>query len=142
MKECADILVQAWENLYGELFSFNVTTFELTDTEAIANGGNYDLAILPLSPEINTASGILKSLCGAPCYATAEDFLKVYDTLPEEETIAEDLKAAERYIVENGIFVPLFTESNDIYSVPELTGICSSNGGYTIYLNEGTKPEK
>jgi hypothetical protein len=99
------------------------------------------LAILPLFPERSTVSSILESICLAPCYATKEDFLKAYDSLPEDDEIAEDLKTAEKYIVENGIFVPLFTESNDIYSVPELSGIYSANGGSTTYLNEGTKTE-
>lgn len=141
MKESADILVQAWGNLFGDLFKFNVITFELNEVKSFAEAGNYDLAILPLFPERNTASSILEGICHAPCYATKEDFLKSYDSLPEDDEIAEDLKTAEKYIVENGIFVPLFTESNDIYSVPELSGIYSANGGRTIYLNEGTKTE-
>lgn len=139
MKESADTLVQEWTDLYANVFNFNVTTFEPSETQSVADAGNYDLAILPLFPKTNTAYGVLESLCGAPCYASRESFIKTYDTLPDYDTIAEDFKAAEKYVLENGIFVPLFTESNDIYSTPELTGVYSVNGGQILYLNEGIK---
>ncbi len=142
MQESAEIMIQLWEKTYGNSFSFTLTTFQLSETQKVSSEGKYDIAILPLTPEINTAHGILESLCGAPCFATGSDFLKVYDTLPEEDVIAEDFKNAEKYIVESGIFVPLFTASNDIYSVSELTGVYSVDGGEILYLHAGTKPEE
>lgn len=142
MQDSAEIMIQLWEKTYGNAFSFTLTTFELSETETVATEGSYDIAILPLSPEFNTAYGMLESLCGAPCFAEKSDFLKSYDTLPDEKTIAEDFKNAEKYIVEQGIFIPLFTSSNDIYSVSELSGAYAVDGGEILYLHAGTKPEE
>lgn len=142
MKSSAEAIIEAWNKSYGDAFLITLTTFELTDAHKVASEGKYDIAILPIMSEVNTVSGILTSLGGAPCYADKSKFLKSYNTLPDDKTIAEDFKNAEKYIVESGIFVPLFTASNDTYSVPELTGVYSVDGGEILYLHAGTKPEE
>ena len=142
MKENAETLITVWNEAYGDTFSFTLTTFELSETEKISTEGKYDIAILPLSPETNTAYGVLESLTAAPCFVSDSSFIKGYDVLPDEASIAEDLKATEKHLIENNIFMPLFTSSTNIYTVDELTGVYAVDGGNIIYLHAGTKPEE
>ena len=142
LQESAEIMIQVWKDTYGDTFTFTLNTFQLSETEKIFSEGKYDIAILPLAPDINTAYGMLKSLCKAPCFVSEAEILKDYDAIPDEATLAEDFKAVEKYIIDNSIFLPLFTTANNIYSVPELTGVYSVDGGSILYLHAGTKPEE
>lgn len=142
MEENMKNIIAVWERCYGSSFKFELTAFELSETQRISAEGKYDLAILPIEPERSTALSVIESLSGAPCYLDSEDIVKSYDTAPDDKTIATDIQNTEKYIVEEGIFVPLFHGSYDIYSVPELTGVYSANGGELLYLHGGIKPEE
>ena len=140
MEKIITPVITAWETLFEEKILIDLRIYETEDAATIASEGQYDLAILPITPYKRTALGVVESFSGAPCYYADQKInaLKSQPKASAEENAANYAKA-EKLIVENGIFVPLFYASNDLYLGKGVSGVYIADGGRLIYLHSGAK---
>ncbi len=143
LEESMKSVIASWEALFEEKILFDIRLFDMEDANKVASEGEYDMAILPLTPAHKTAFGMLDSVTGAPCYFTDKKMTALRAQLKTtNEENAAICATMEKYLVENGIFVPLFFASNDLYLGQGVKGIYLANGGSLIYLHAGTKPKE
>ncbi len=142
-EESAQKIVDNWQTLFGEKILFTLTTFEMSEINEITENSDYDLAILPLTPEKRTALGVMDALSGSPCFYTDKklDTLKSSPKVSAEDN-AKNYKDFEKLIVDNGVFVPLFYGSNDLYLKDNISGIYLADGGEKIYFHSGVLIEE
>lgn len=140
MEKTMEPVIIHWETLFEEKILIDLRVYETTDAATIASEGNYDLAILPITPYKRTALGVVEAFSGAPCYYADQKInaLKSQTKASAEENAANYLKA-EKLVVENGVFVPLFYASNDLYLGKGVSGVYIADGGRLVYLHSGAK---
>lgn len=140
MEKTMEPVIIHWETLFEEKVIIDLRVYETKDYATIASEGSYDLAILPITPYKRTALGVVEAFAGAPCYYADQKInaLKSQTKASAEENAANYAKA-EKIVVENGAFVPLFYASNDLYLGKGVSGVYIADGGRLIYLHSGTK---
>ncbi len=135
-------VIENWEITFEEKILFDLRFFDLEDTDKILEEADYDMAILPLKATTKTAFGMLDALSGAPCYCTDKKLVALTSNLKTtNEENALICGKIEKYLVDNGIFVPLFYGSNELYFNKGVKDIYLADGGNLIYFHAGTKPE-
>lgn len=140
MEDTAKKLVKSWSEQFGEKIKIELKTFEYTQAQSFAQEGAYDFAILPLSPQCKTASGVLKSASVAPCFYESKvltDMEKTLSTITNDNAVV--FHNTEKALVEKGVFVPLFYTGTALYSAENVTGIYLADGGNLIYFHMGEK---
>lgn len=140
MEKTIEPVIIHWETLFEEKIIIDLRLYETKDAATIASEGQYDLAILPITPYKRTALGVVEAFGGAPCYY-ADQKINAFKTQTKAsaEENAANYSKAEKLIVENGVFVPLFYASNDLYLGKGVSGVYIADGGRLIYLHSGTK---
>lgn len=140
MEKTMEPVILHWETLFEEKIIIDLRVYETKDAATIASEGSYDLAILPITPYKRTALGVVEAFSGAPCYYADQKInaLKSQTKASAEEN-ASNYAKAEKIVVENGAFVPLFYASNDLYLGKGVSGVYTADGGRLIYFHSGTK---
>ncbi len=139
-KEEATKITDNWASLFGTSLTFEINVFSLKDTEKIISDGKYDIGILPLQQNNNTAYDILKSVETSPCGYESEKLQKKLNSVSNvaSESIT-DYKKIETQIIENGVFTPIFTTNTVVLLNNNVNGIYIADGGNAIYFHGGTK---
>ena len=143
MKKSAQAIIANWQKLFGEKLIVTLDTFEAEDSLEIAEKGNYDAAILPITPRMHTASSVIDSIKGAPCYYADK---KITALQKKTGTTAEDAASAyssiEKSLVSDGVFIPLFYTGSSLYLGADISGMYVSDGGNALYLYAGVLSEE
>ncbi|MBR5441490.1 MAG: hypothetical protein IKV44_00915 [Clostridia bacterium] len=142
LKASMNAIIENWQALFEDKILFDTRVFDVEDVDKILSEGNYDLGILPLRPVYKTAFGMLDATSGAPCNYKDKKMtaLKAQLKTSNEENAAL-CGRMEKHLVDNGVFVPLFFSSNDLYLGEGAKGVYLANGGSLVYLHGGSKPE-
>lgn len=140
MEKTMEPVIIHWETLFEDKILIDLRIYETTDAANIASEGSYDLAILPITPYKRTALGVVEAFGGAPCYYADQKINALRSqTKASAEENASNYAKAEKLVVENGVFVPLFYASNDLYLGSGVSGVYIADGGRLIYLHSGAK---
>ncbi len=135
-------IIENWQVLFEDKILFDTRIFDVEDVDKILTEGEYDFAILPLKPYNKTAFGMLDAVAGAPCNYTDKKMTAYRSQLKtSNEENAALCGRMEKHLIENGVFVPLFFASNDLYLGNGVKGVYLADGGNLIYLHAGNKPE-
>ena len=118
-KTLAQSLVQNWQKVFGTNLSITVETRETeADLQRSLVAGSYDVAYVPLHCSELTATGFLRQFSGETDANIVHLASDEYDTLltgAASSTDAGDVTryclSAERYLVENGILLPVTQQS-------------------------------
>jgi ABC-type oligopeptide transport system substrate-binding subunit len=137
MESTARNIIKDWEKLFGEKIVIELKTFNESDAKAVATSGNYEIAILPLSPEERTPQSLLNNVNEAPCYYEKSIMQKEKALSPINEDRFNAYLSAEKALVESSIFVPLFYTGTNLYLAEDLEGIYIADGGQLIYFHGG-----
>ncbi len=138
MKTSAEKIIADWENLFGEKIEFTLVTFPKSHVKDFAEKAEYDIAVLPINANEKTATAIINSLSGAPCYyggKTIQNLRGKLNTIPEESFKIH--QKAEQHIIKNNIFVPLFYTGKELYINESFSGIYLADGGNLLYFHAG-----
>ena len=122
----------------GDGVKLELSGFEASEASKIAEAGEYDIAILPLTPERLTVCAALESIKGAPCFCGDESFAKLaakFNAENDSDAAASVAKSAEKYLADNAIFLPLFRTTARLYIAPQVTKIYSAANGRYIYFD-------
>ncbi len=120
-------IIETWNKLTGKYANKTpVPRDELTDK---ISSGDYLIAIAPLRPDGESPADTLKLFMSDSEYNTAGLSEENYDTLisdiirqPDNTSINKMIQA-EKYLNDNGIFYPLYTESRYYASAENVSGI-------------------
>ena len=138
LKAFADETISNWEVIFGDKIKVTLTLFNKEDANTIAENGKYDIAILPIETEKNTAYSLLSRLFVSPCYC---DIAGITDLVKNLGTIATDnldaYNKTENYLIENHIFIPLFYTGKSLYINDNYKGVYLADGGNLIYFYGG-----
>lgn len=135
-------ITEQWQTLFGEKLVIDLRTFAAEDYDEVAEKNEYDIAVLPLTPEKNTALGVLETLGGSPCYFTDKKFENYKNDISNDpEKTSTSFKYAENYLSINCIFVPLFYSGIDLYESDGISGIYFADRGEKIYFHKGVRED-
>ncbi len=143
MEATADGIVKNWEKIFGEKLIVDLDTFELKDIQDLQNRNNYDLAILPLTPDMRTATSVINELNSFPCYYSDE---AITGGLSKPKATAKDAAASfaavEKKVAESGVFIPLFYSGPSLYLGKNIEGMYIADGGNALYFYPGVLVEE
>lgn len=138
VKATAEKMVEDWKELFGDKITVKISLYNKEDAHIIAQEGAYDIGIMPLSPEINTANALFDSITQAPCYYESKKLISLKKDL---STVASEnfeiYNQAEEHLIENSVFIPLFYTGKSLYISENLTGVYTADGGKLVYFYSG-----
>lgn len=133
-------VIDAWTALFGEKIKFTLTSYKAETAETVIKKGNYDMGVFPLSPERLTPRSVLGKIKSAPCnYSSGELDKYISLVYADNEKIAKAYAKAEQFIVSQGVFIPLYYVSTQIYCQEGITGFYTSPDGSTVYFHLGVR---
>lgn len=129
---------------FGEIFkgklTAELTVFSVKAAKQVAAEGDYHIAVLPLTPEFATAASCLECISQSPCFFTNEKLEKYKGTLySQADKNAENFTAAEQYIIDSCIFIPMFCTGTTLCYSSNVKGIYCADNGNLIYFHLGVK---
>ncbi len=133
-------VVSAWEELLGEKAEIDLRTFDMNEYEKVLAEAEYDVAVLPLIPKKRTASGVIEAVSDTPCYYT--DKKLAFSPKSDAKSNALLFSQAEKLIVENGVFVPLFFTESHLCSAENISGVYMVDGTQRIYFYSGASAKQ
>ncbi len=143
MEKTAESMIKNWEKLFGEKLTVDLDTFELKDLDDLKESSDYDLAILPITPEMRTATSVINELEDFPCYYTDKTISsKLKKPQATSEKSAKDFAAIEKNVAANGVFVPLFYTGSSLYLGKNIEGMYVADGGNALYFYSGVLVEE
>ncbi len=143
LEETANTIIKNWQKLFGEKLTVDLDTFELKDLNDLENHNNYDLAILPITPEMHTATSVIKELQNFPCYYTDKNITaKLKKPQASSEDAAADFSSIEKSVAEKGVFIPLFYSGSSLYLGKNIEGMYVADGGNALYFYSGVLVEE
>lgn len=142
LEKSANAIIKDWEKLFGEKLAVELDTFALKDIDDLAERNNYDLAILPMTPEMRTATSVIAELENFPCYYTDKSITaKLKKPGETTEAVAKDLSAIEKSVAAKGVFIPLFYSGSSLYLGTDIKGMYVADGGNALYFYPGVLVE-
>ena len=133
-------VIDSWTAIFGEKIKFTLTSYKAEAAQTIIKKGNYDMGIFPLSPEELTPYSVLREINTPPCsYSSAELEKYITATYADNEKNAKAYAKAEQIIVSQGVFVPLYYASTQIYCNEGVTGFYTSPDGAMVYFHQGAR---
>jgi len=114
-----------------------VVTAEELDTRV--HRGNYQCAFAPITTDAQTAVEFLYSFrdSGNICHYNSGNFntlLSQLLTAGSAESVVKGCTAAQEYLIQNAVIVPLFFHSRYIATNPKITSVSILNSGNVISL--------
>lgn len=133
-------VIDGWTAVFGEKIKFTLTSYKAETAEAVIKKGNYDMGVFPLSPEELTPYSVLREINTPPCsYNSAELEKCITATYADNEKTAKAYAKAEQLIASQGVFVPLYYASTQIYCNEDVAGFYTSPDGAMVYLHQGVR---
>ncbi len=143
LEKTAESITKNWQKLFAEKLTVELDTFEVDELAEMATDSNYDLAILPITPEMHTATSVVKALSGFPCYYTDSAISdKLKKPHANAEDVAKDFMAIEKTVSQNAVFIPLFYSGASLYLGESIEGMYVADGGNALYFYSGVLVEE
>lgn len=138
MKAAAEKIAENWEMLFDGKLTVNISLYNRDEALEIAETGLYDIAIMPLFTKDNTAYSLLDSVYYAPCYYESEQLnaLKTKIGTVAEKNL-EIFSQAEKHLIENCVFMPLFYTGKSLCINDGFKGFYIADGGKLTYFYAG-----
>ena len=127
MQSVVNGVIRAWNGLTGDYA--NKTPFSREELNKRVLSGDYDIAIVPLKPDGESPADMLRFFESKSEYNVSRLNDEKYDKLisdilarPDNSAVDKMVKA-EKYLSENGVFYPLYTEDRYYVSAKNVKGI-------------------
>ena len=143
LSTAAAVMVNNWEIYLSSGINIKVVPYEREKLQEFISTTQYDMAIMPVTPEKQTALSLIEEFYDAPCYYSND---KLYASLYQVKVYDADHFAiynnAENTIVKSGVFFPLFYTGKILCYADGVKGIYTAENGSLIYFHSGVKAEK
>lgn len=143
MTETAQDILSRWNSIFGEKISVELIIYENDEIEEVTTEKLYDIAILPLSSEYNTCFSVINTFAESPCFYKNNKmgkYKKEIKSTPGDNSAI--YYSAEKLIIDNAVFMPLFSTGYNLYTGNDIKGIYMADAGNKIYLHAGEKIEE
>ena len=132
-------IIQEWQQLFGIKLSARVETVTADELDSRVHKGNYQCAFAPITTDAQTAVEFLYSFrdSGNICHYNSSNFntlLSQLLTAGSSESVIQGCTAAQEYLIQNAVIVPLFFHSRYIATNPKITSVSILNSGSVISL--------
>ena len=133
--------IQNWQQLFGIKFSAKVEVVDADELKERVRKGNYQCAVAPISTNAETAVEFLYSFRDPSniCRYTSENFntlLSQLLTASSANSVAQGCAAAQNYLIQNSVIIPLFFQSRYIATNPKITSVKILSSGDVVSLCE------
>ncbi len=136
-------MVNNWDILLSSKLKIKIVPYEREKLQEFISSSHYDMAIMPVTPQNQTALSIIEEFSKAPCNYTNK---KLYSSLYQVKVYDTDVFAvynnAENAIVDSAVFFPLFYTGKILCFADGVKGIYTAEKGSLIYFHSGVKAEK
>ena len=138
MKAVAEKIIDDWKGLFGDSVNVTLTLYNKEEAQTIAEQAEYDLAILPIITGSNTASALFNTIADAPCYYSDSNLWSLGKDISTISNTNFTIYAnAQKHLIENSVFIPLFYTGKALYISDEYKGVYLADGGKLIYFHAG-----
>lgn len=132
-------IIQEWQQLFGIKLSAKVEVVTAEELDLRVHRGNYQCAFAPITTDAQTAVEFLYSFrdSGNICHYNSGNFntlLSQLLTAGSAESVVKGCTAAQEYLIQNAVIVPLFFHSRYIATNPKITSVSILNSGNVISL--------
>ena len=137
--QLAQSVNQQWQKELGAFSAyFPVEQLPLEDLNARVAAGNYQIALLPLSPSSDSAAQLLSEAAALAGWADS-DWQRQLDALFADGThTADDLAVLERALLESGCAAPLWFQTKALLVQPGVEGLVFRPFGPVLDLTNAT----
>ncbi len=133
--------IQTWQQVFGIKLSARVEVLEESELLKRVENGNYQCALTQITTQAQSPTEFLTQLgssSGIFRY-NSSGFNGLLDKLRMASGTAsmlEGCKSAQDYLIQNGVFCPLFYRSSYVAAAKNMQGVVFSHSGSIIKLNE------
>lgn len=137
------LAVQSWQSNLGVNVSFVVETFNETEFEAKLASGEYDIAFTKVTAQSENTVSFLEMFNSSSDENVAYFDSKVFDSMIEttknevnQSKTLSNCVAAEKYLINTAVFIPVFHEDSYIGLAKGVSGIyCTEAGNVPIFID-------
>ncbi len=110
-------IIQNWQQLFGINISAKVEVLEEAELDSRINSGNYQLALTDISTAAQTPAQFLSAFANGSniCRLNSKTYNKLINQLnmaSGQNSVIEGCTKAQQFIIQNGVFCPLFFTSS------------------------------
>ena len=134
-------IIQKWQQLFGIMLSARVEVAPEDELKARVQTGDYQCAFAPVTADAQTAVEFLFSFRDATniCRYNSENFNKLLAqllTAGSIKSVAEGCTAAQDYLIQNAVIIPMFFHNKYIATNPKITSVNILRSGNIISFSE------
>jgi len=134
-------VIQDWQQIFGLTLTAGVDVVEADELERRVKTGDYQCALSKITTDAQTAVEFLQSFRGGAnvCRFSSQNFDKLLNQLSlagSPQSVVEGCSAAQSYLVQNAVILPLFYTSRYIASGEKMTGVKILHSGNMVQLTD------
>ncbi len=132
-------VIQDWQQLFGLDLTAGVEVVEADELERRVKSGDYQCALSKITSDAQTAVEFMRSFGGGAnvCRFSSQNFDKLLNQLSaagSPQSVVEGCTAAQNYLVQNAVFLPLFYTSRYVATAEKMTGVKILHSGNMVQL--------
>ncbi len=140
LKSVAEEIVGKWNVYINPEIVITITPYQTDKYKDFLDSGSYDMAIMPIISEAQTALSTLTSVTDKPFYFNNQSVVNsLYQRQNFDSDYIRTYQKAEEQIVRECLFFPLFFSGNTMYLADGVEGIFAANNCQLIYFHSATK---
>lgn len=133
-------IIQNWQQLFGINLSAKVEVLEEAELESRVSSGNYQCALTSISTAAQTPTQFLSAFANGAniCRLNSQAYNKLVNQLnmaSSQSSVIEGCTKAQQFLIQNGIFCPLFFMSSYSAVSKSALNVVFSHSGDIINLN-------
>ena len=134
-------VIQDWQQLFGLGLTVGVEVVEADELERRVKSGDYQCALSKITSDAQTAVEFLRSFSGGAnvCRFTSQNFDKLLNQLSaagSPQSVVEGCTAAQNYLVQNAVFLPIVYTSRYVATAEKMTGVKILHSGNMVQLTD------
>ncbi len=134
-------IIQNWQQIFGINLSAKVEVLEEAELESRVQSGNYQCALSSISTSAQTPTQFLTGFASGTniCRLNSESFntlIKQLNMASGQSNVIEGCTKAQQFIIQNGIFCPLFFKSSYCAVSQSAENVLFSHSGTIINFSE------
>ena len=134
-------VMQDWQQIFGLTLTAGVEVVETDELEHRVKAGDYQCALSKIATNAQTPVEFMQSFRNGSnvCRFSSQNFDKLLNQLSvagSPQSVVEGCTAAQKYLVQNAVILPLFYTSRYIATGPKMTGVKILHSGNIVQLTD------
>ena len=139
-------VIQQWQKVFGVGIGVSLKVCEESELKSSLSKGAYQIAFVPFTAKTTSASLNLYNFCtenvnnifgySSPVF---ELLIEKMNTASTAEKAVENCKKAESYLINDGVFYPMYEDRSYIAFYEDSVGITATPSGEAVYFANARK---